>query len=698
MIRIFVTYCCLLLSLTGFAQKQANNWYFGFRAGIDFNQNPPQQLANDGTARSFEGTACISDKNGKLLFYTNGQIVNNRLQQKMKNGGSLGGHQSSTNNAVVVPFPGNDSMYYIFTTGAAQQEFHQFLYSVVDMRGDGGLGEITDKNVLLEDTIFEKIAAVKHCNNRDVWVVIHRWNTDEYHSYLVTAFGVNPVPVISKTGLVINGQENNEIGTLKFNTHGNKLAAVHAFDNNAIELMDFDNTTGIISNPILFHPNISPRQTNYTGVYGAEFSPNGKLLYVSSNNSVTDPCLLLQYDITSNNPTTIVNSQQLIHDNKHWFAGALQMGPDQRIYMAMWQDTAVSAIDNPDVYGSGCNFNYNKIYMGPANLEPVQFGLPTFIQSYFDTINNPYDFQRLGKCTDADVLFKLNRVNGIDSVKWDFGDGQRSQALQPTNHYAAPGFYDVQCIVYKVDCSGLNDTINRKIWIASTDHFLGNDTASCGQQISLTIGVDEEPGVNYRWNTGAVSSKISTTNFGTYWLEIEQNGCTVRDSINVSVTVKPVVNIGPDTSICLGNQVTIRSSNLSAASYLWNTGATTPSITVNEVGTYYLTITQNGCLASDTMSVIAGDCDIFIPNAFTPNNDGVNDYFRVLGSAIMQHYTLKIYNRYGNVMFSSTNPSDKWDGRYKGKLMPAGAYSWSIVYINGKGYTKWLNGSVLIVH
>jgi gliding motility-associated-like protein len=693
--RLLLTYCFLVGIAPAFAQKQVNNWYFGARAGLDFNQNPPKALANDGTASSFEGTACMSDNNGNLLFYTNGLIILNKLHQKMKNGGGLSGHQSSTNNCLIVPMPGNDSIYYIFTTGAASQDTHQFLYDIVNMKGDGGLGEALDKNVIIEDTVFEKIAAIRHCNNRDVWVVIHKWGTDEYHSYLVTAAGLGGSPVISHTGLVITGDERNEIGTLKFSSKGNKLAAVHSFENDAVELMNFDNTTGIISNPVVFHPNATPRQLSYTGVYGAEFSPDGKLLYVSSNTSVTEPCVLYQFDISSNNAATIVSTKQTIANTTPWFAGALQMGPDQKIYMAMWKDTAVSVIDNPDVYGTGCNFRYNKIYIGPVAQEPVQFGLPTFIQSYFDTISNPYDFARLGNCLDKDVLFKINRVNGIDSVKWDFGDGQISKLLQPLHHYLNPGFYDVQLIVYKVDCSGLNDVITRRIWIAGAADFLGKDTASC-DQLSLQLGIEDIFGVHYLWNTGAVINKITTTANGTYWLEVEQNGCKIRDTIIVSTKAKPVVNAGRDTSICLNNQIVL-SATSTATQYLWNTGETTPSITINKTGSYYVTVTENGCIGSDTMMVVAGDCDIFIPNAFTPDNDGINDYFKVLGTMIVHDYSMKIYNRYGQVIFSTNNIADKWDGRFKGKAMLPGAYPWSIIYINGKGYTKWLRGTVLIV-
>ncbi len=691
----FLIYCFLFSVVFGFAQKQTNIWYFGNRVGLDFNQSPPLAL-NNGMANSQEGSAAMSDNNGKLLFYTNGVSVQNRKHEIMVNGSGLEGDLSSTNNAVIVPMPGNDSSYYLFTIGSAREEVSVFSYSIIDMKGDGSFGAVTQKNILIEDTVLEKLAAIRHCNNRDVWIVMQKWNTDEYHAYLLTAAGLNPTPVISNTGLIINGQINNAIGTLKFSGKGNKLAAIHSFDNDAVELMDFDNTSGVLSNPIVFYPNAVPHQSTFTGVYGAEFSPDGKLLYVSSNNSPADPSTLYQFDITSNNAAIILASKQIIAQTTPWFAGALQIGSDNKIYMAMWNDTSISVIENPNIYGAGCNFVFNKIYLGPLSSFPVQFGLPTFMQSYFDSTSNPYDFTRLGSCLNRTVTFTINRVNGIDSVKWDFGDGQQSQVLQPTHNYLNPGFYDVNLIVYKIDCSGLNDTINRRIWIAASSGFLGTDTSSCNV-LSLEIGVEEIFGVNYLWNTGYNGSRITTTGFGTYWLEMEQNGCKIRDSINVTSKPKPVVNLGPDTSICKYNTVILNTGNTIYDTYLWSTGETAAAISINQTGTYYVTVSQSLCLASDTIVVKPGDCEVFIPTAFTPNNDNKNETFGVIDDVAVQYFSMQIFSKWGQVIFNSNSISKKWNGTFKGKNMPNGAYLWMLNYIDRKGKKKYLQGTVLLI-
>lgn len=678
------------------AQKQTNIWYFGNRVGLDFNQTPPLPLS-DGTANSQEGSAVMSDNNGKLLFYTNGKIVQNRKHLTMPNGAGLLGDLSSTCNTVIVPMPGNDSMYYLFAIGSAREEVPVFSYNIIDMKDDGGFGDVVVKNIIVEDTVLEKMTAIRHCNNRDVWIVIQKWNTDEYHAYLLTASGLSSTPVISNTGLVINGQINNSIGALKFSSKGNKLVACHGFDNDAVEIMDFDNTTGIISNPLVIHPNTTPHQSTFNGVYGAEFSPDGKLLYISSTNSDTDPSTLYQFDITSNNAATILASKQVIAKSTPWIGGALQLGPDKKIYMAMWNDSALSVIENPDTYGPGCNFVFNKIFLAQSTNFPVQFGLPGFMQSYFDPASNPYDFSRTGgSCLDLNVSFTINRLNGIDSVKWYFGDLGQSQVLQPTHTYASPGFYDVKLIVYKVDCSGLNDTITRRIWIANSGSFLGPDTSSCNL-LTLQIGIPEISGVNYLWNTGFTGSIITTTGFGDYWLELEQNGCKLRDTIKVTPKPKPTVSLGADTSICKYRPVVLKTTVSNYDSYLWNTGATTSSIPVNQTGTYWVTVTLNSCRASDTIQVLPGDCDIYVPTAFTPNKDNLNETFGVVDYAAVQYFSMQIFSKWGQLIFSSNDISKKWDGTFKGKNMPNGSYVWMLNYTNSRGRKFYDQGTVMLI-
>jgi gliding motility-associated-like protein len=688
----------MLLFIDGaIAQKQFSTWYFGNKVGLNFNTNPPSVLT-DGIANSIEGCSTISDANGNLLFYTNGLKVINKLHQVMVNGNNISGNLSSTSNAVIVPQTGNDGIYYLFTIGAAAQIIGGFRYSIIDMKKNAGLGEVVQKNMDVEFNTYEKLAAVRHCNKKDVWITIRLWGTDEYDSYLLTSTGLNPTPVISHTGLVINGFNNNSIGAMKFSVDGSKLAVVHSFQNNCIELMDFDNRTGIISNQIVIRPDAAVPL--FTGLYGVEFSPSGKLLYVSSNNSDVDPASVYQFDITTMDVATITASKQVIAKTTPLYGGALQLGPDKKIYYALWKDNSISVIDDPDVYGPGCNFNYNKILLSRTISDPSQFGLPTAISSDLDANYAPYNFSRTGgDCINFDASFQLNRTTDIDSVLWDFGDSQQSKLLAPPiHHYAVAGTYTVKLIVYSISC-GLNsvDVISHDITFATTQYnnFMPADTSMC--VVKDFVIKSNTTAQTYLWNDGSAAPTITVSSPGLYWLEITTDGCASRDSTIVTLKPAALVNIGKDTTVCSNRPIVLR-AGLDNAIYKWSTGEDTKTITISQPGTYSVEVSSSErCSASDTVNVIWGDCGLYLPTAFSPNGDGLNERFGLVNGINTNYYSMKIYNRNGQVVFSSSDQFNKWDGKYKNKPVPMGLYPWVLSFTNKYGYIQTETGTVMLI-
>ena len=164
----------ILVHLSCPAQKQANVWYFGNHAGIDFNGGFPIAL-NDGQTYLqqglIEGTSVICDSSGNLLFYSNGETIWNRNHQVMCNGDSLLSSYSSTQSSLILPLPGTDGIFYHFTTDAFVDHDLRFgfRFSVVDMCLDNGLGAIINgqKSILILDTVAEKLTAVRHPNGID---------------------------------------------------------------------------------------------------------------------------------------------------------------------------------------------------------------------------------------------------------------------------------------------------------------------------------------------------------------------------------------------------------------------------------------------------------------------------------------------------------------------------------------------------
>jgi gliding motility-associated-like protein len=695
-LKYIICIAVLLLNVSALqAQKEANTWYFGRFAGISFDQSPPVALTDCMTITE-EGSAAVSDKNGNLLFYTNGLIVVNAQQLMMKNGGNLLGDRSSTQNAVIVPQPGNDSMYYIFTVGAEGQANKGLRYSVVNMRRENGLGEVVQENVLLSSDCYEKIAAVRHCNRKDIWIASRGFGTNTYRVYKLTAQGLNGSSVNGFSGFDAGSQSVNSIGAIKFSADGKKFGVAHGYDADRVEVFDFNTTTGALINPVIFKPNDLPGPPISGSNYGLEFSPNGRLLYVSANDFETDSSFLYQFDISSGNGAAISASRQTISATTVNNIGNIQIGPDGKLYTVFFGNSHLSVINNPDVPGAGCNFVRQGISLNATLTRYGMLGLPSFMVSIFNPAAQPYDFSRLpGNCSDLNVGFRLDNTVGVDSVLWNFGDaGLPSKQFAPFHLYTNPGYYDVSLIVYKVDCSGLNDTITRKIWIAPAN-LLGADVSACVTD-NISIAAPAINGAVYLWNTGDRTNIINPVTSGKYWLDVQQNGCVISDTINVLIKPAPFVNIGPDTSVCIKNPVELDAGN-TGASFLWNTGAISQKITITKPGTYRVKVTVNGCFAADTAEVDQGDCEFFIPNAFTPNGDGINDDFGLIGAANYVPFSFRIYSRWGQTVFRTVSSAKRWDGSFKGLDMPAGAYPWIIDYVNKKGQLIKLKGVVLLM-
>lgn len=222
-----------------FGQKETFNWYFGDKAGLNFSTQPPSALLDGKVSYGHgEGTAVISDQEGNLLFYTDGEKVFNRLHEVMPNGTNLWGHNSTTQ-TLIVPQPGNDSIFYIFTMSpnynvVFANDSVGCHYSVVNMRLENGLGDVIQKNILLFKKTTEKVSAVQHANGTDIWVVFHEWESNCFRSYLITKDGIEVTPVVSCVGAVHQGggpvpginHNSNAIGGMKISPDGSLLGLV----------------------------------------------------------------------------------------------------------------------------------------------------------------------------------------------------------------------------------------------------------------------------------------------------------------------------------------------------------------------------------------------------------------------------------------------------------------------------------------
>jgi gliding motility-associated-like protein len=686
-----------LFAIPAIAQKETNNWYFGRFSGIRFDQTPPAPIAISSMITE-EGCASISDRDGNLLFYTNGLVIINAQNQVMPNGNALRGDRSSTQNAVIVPAPGHDSLYYIFTVGAEYQANNGLHYAIVNMKRDNGLGDVVFQSPSLCNTCMEKIAAVRHCNKRDFWIVTQAFNTNVYQVYLLNAAGVQPVLVVSGNGFMVSGQTVNTIGAIKFSSDGKKMVAVHGYTANTVELLDFDHSTGQLSNPVLFNPIPITGINGGSTVYGAEFSPDSKYLYLTGNDYTNDSAFLYQVNITNHNAAAIMASRQRLSVNLLNSIGNIQAGPDQKLYVTYFNAATLGVINQPNTGGLGCDYVRQGQSIGAGSNRNTQGGLPTFVASFFNPASQPFDFTRSEEdCTNRTISFTLSRQTGMDSVRWFFGDGQTTTVLNPTHTFTGSGSFNIRLIVYKIDCSGQNDTIQKTVWIAPNSNLLGADRAACAVvKQRLETNISNLPDTRYLWNTGSTAPSIEADTSGLYWVRVTRYGCTLSDSLNIVVLPAPVVSLGADTTLCPGERIVLQ-SDATGEHYTWNTGAISQTLPVNKPGTYSIAVSRNGCTGRDTVKVEWGDCPLWLPTAFTPNGDGKNDAFGPYNPSSYSNFQLIVFNRWGQAVFTTRDPGNKWNGDYRGLPAPTGAYTWQIVYTNRRGVRKSIKGMVTLI-
>lgn len=426
----------IFLPLSLCAQGEANNWYFGVHAGLNFNNTPPTPVL-DGELNTSEGCSTISDANGNLLFYTDGRTVWNRNHNIMPNadyfnGSGLLGDPSSTSSGLIVPYPNNPDLYYIFTVdephhdnaaaypdqGPAEQDGsptpdghytdipthsipedddgynNGFNYSVVDMSRNNGLGDVDpfEKNVELRTydptdsaqvryKCAEKITAVKGDQCNSIWVITHF--VDKFYAFKIDETGLDTVPVVSTVGPAVSTDDYRRaaLGYLKASPEGDNLLIAHNTrgynqigvddqQTGGIWLYDFDPVTGAVSG--------NQKLVDSVNAYGVEFSQNSSKAYGSTTKN--GRLEILQWDLTSND---IPDSKTSIETKNGGAATALQLAPNGKIYTPGLSSTKLNVINSPNATGTACDYSEDTsngaIEMGTI----VNYGLPPFIQSFF---------------------------------------------------------------------------------------------------------------------------------------------------------------------------------------------------------------------------------------------------------------------------------------------------------------------------
>jgi gliding motility-associated-like protein len=604
-------------TLVSLAQKQGNHWYFGFGAGLDFSSGSP--IADTlGKLNTYEGCASISNKAGNLLFYTDGITVYNRNHQIMPNGNGLQGSPSATQSALIIKKPGSESNYYIFATYF--EVYGGMSYSEVDMRLNGGLGDIitTKKNINLLGLAGESLLAIKHANNLFTWILSVDKSTNIYSAFLVNCDTVVTTPVTS----LGSSSYGNAASFLSVSPKWNKIAATFTAwnGNSGLEVFDFDNATGILSNKIVGVPGSGFH-------YSTCFSPDGNLLYVSTSN------LLLQMNVNAGSNILLSSVVISSRSSQHW---GLQIGPDKKIYLAHYggivgfaNADSLSVISSPNTLGLGCNFQYQAISLGGRM---SQAGLPSVFLDYLIPQNL---IKALFFCKGASTLLSMvGDSAAFTGAKWNFGDpttavNNSSTHFNTAHSFSDTGTYNVTLIRY-FTCGSDTTTTKVRIVNGAVTATITGTAKACKNTHAILTGAG---GYTYSW-TGPNSFKKDTVALqldslklnGTYLLTVRDSfGCKDTQSIVVQKYPVPIAIANSNSPVKIGNNILLSTDTL--AGIVWSGPSAYTSATQNPIITnaqivnkgIYTLIKTNIYGCKDTATTVV---DVYQPEI--PNN-GIDD-------------------------------------------------------------------------
>ncbi len=685
--------------------KANGAWAFGYRGGMHFYTGRAVPARTDMHMVTHfpvgqhvrEGCASIgSPHDGRFLFYAGGGAIWNRNHTLMPNGVNLQGdiYGSTVQGKCIVPFIDSPGKYYLFSLSSEGRTPGLF-YSVIDTTLDNGLGDVVSgrKNILLDnDSLSEAMIAVPG-NNCDIWLLTHLKGRPEFKVWHITGAGIDPAPSLYQTGTQISGWRSYYHASMAISPDRTLLAlTTNQSDSTTMDEMQtgtllcrFDPNTGQVSNAIKLTP--------FFG-YGLAFSPDNSRLYTANppqsgnigGSLVSRSQELLQYTVDVYDSATIVQSATHITNQ----IGRYIKLYNDTIYACHNQQQFMSRINQPNEAGSACDFQYAAIPLLSGT--HAYMGLPNDVVFPLSADTSFIRHPDIVLCAE-DPGTMLSAPDGYDHYQWgDQHNGQVQWVADAGEYY----------VISRTGCTIRKDSF-RVTRVESLTFSLGADTVLC-EQTPFSITASSAQGASYLWQDGSRDSSYTITTTGQYFVTVEKNNCTASDTIQVQY-IYYKQDLGADHTICLGKTIDIHlHANASESSnILWSTGTTAPSITVSDYGQYHVTVQEFHCSFSDTMQVLPDelcDCFIEVPNAFTPNGDGLNDIFRgvIQGGCPVRSFRMSVYNRWGQLVYTTIDARSGWDGLYKNELAEAGVYMYYIQFDGGiEGITKDLKGDLLLI-
>lgn len=671
----------LISSFTVYSQREANIWYFGSKAGLDFNSGTPQSLLNS-RLDCQSSTASISTPNGRLLFYTDGYTIYDSTHNKMPNSKDerYNGNLITNQAALIVPQPDSAHIYYLFSTEANTYNGYgsNFLhYSVINMHLNSGKGDVEPgkRRIPLLSSSGMRLTGAKHGNGKDYWILSSKLYSyldstgnvrfsDSIYAWKLSSSGLSN-PVITKTNLRDNGIGQ---GFMKTAVNGKKIAYSRSFQDTFL-FADFNDSTGTLKNIWII---------KHKYVFSLEFSQSGNYLYVSDGGLGTRK--LYQYNALANSKSEFIQSKKLIDSTSANGTFPLQLGPDGKIYVDEIKKGYLHIIHAPDSQGVQCRYRKNAVYLSGRL---AQFGLPNFVPVFLKKYFPMIDI-KIG-CLGDSSYFSIKEYNYLDSVRWDFGDpssGALNFSMKPnktTHVYLKTGIYNIKLTLYypaKIDSLKQNLTV-----IVPISGFNASDVCETD---SLHFSNTSQPKNNlqFKWKFG--DGKISSLDSPIHIFPV--SGITKTYNVTLvatlngkcsdSITKGVTVNANPvsDFTYTLNSsRLDLKASQANNSAYRWKFGTSdsvvtsviTYSYNITKPNQYYVCLRVNnisGCSSETCKTILTGISSIhkiddvtiypnpnngkFVINIQNPTNEVRIDIYNLLGEKIKTLQTVPFKSSY----------------------------------------------------
>ena len=325
--------------------------------------------------------------------------------------------------------------------------------------------------------------------------------------------------------------------------------------------------------------------------------------------------------------------------------------------------------------------------------------LPTF--SYdFEVMTTPLTNVEIGNDTTLceGETFTIDATTP-NATTYEWQDG----STNPIYNVTESGQYTVSVTN---PCNTLVDNILVNfVTLQVVDVDLGTDTTLCPGEL-YPLDATWNGAIEYTWQDGFDGAIYTVSEAGVYEVEI-LGACGEMGSAMVEVTYDETelsLDLGIDTLLCEEDGAfVLDASHVNALDYEWSNGSFSPSIQVNESGNYAVTISHNCKVLTDSIDIEFTNCticEVYVPNAFSPNFDGYNDYFRPFSNCSLQNYSMKIFNRWGALVFESDDVESGWDGTFHNQDIAEGVYIYLLEFeVNqmSEVLSKQLTGDVTVV-